>query len=63
MSILPRLVLAHGVLGIWDEVAMAALVVVAIGMLFMSWRQSQGLEFPDEQYDDQNDETELLRDE
>ena len=63
MSILPRLVLAHGILGIWDEVAMAALAVIAVGMLFMSWRQSQGMEFPDDQYDNPNDETDLLRDE
>ncbi len=41
---------AHGVFGVWDEVALLTIPLVALGVLFATWYQSRQMEWPDEPY-------------
>lgn len=47
---MPIIILAHGGLGIFDEVIFISIAVVFIGMMAFSWFRSQQLD--DEFYDD-----------
>lgn len=49
---MPIIILAHGGLGIFDEVIFISIAVVFIGMMAFSWFRSQQLD--DEFYDDES---------
>jgi hypothetical protein len=49
-------ILAHGILGEWDELVFLGVIVIFLGVAFVSWFRSRSMDYEDADLLPQNDE-------